>query len=107
MSESRIGWLQRCLVVALAGAGLGPLGGLPPAAGQQTQAGPGLESLFATGGMLQDRNGDGFVDFVAAGLVLGEAPSPSDLAAAVDVAARLGFETMAMDVPVPREAFGS
>lgn len=102
MTRSRSRWLHRCLVLALTGS-LGPLGAASSqAAGQEAAAGgPGLESLFATGGLLQDRNGDGFVDFVAAGLVTGA--SASDLAAAADIAARLGFETMAMDVPVPRE----
>ena len=54
--------------------------------------------------IFQDRNGDEVVDFVDTGIVLGLERSDSDLAAAVDIAARLGFETMAMDIPVPRDA---
>ena len=50
--------------------------------------------------MLQDRNGDGVVDFVNARIVLGEKPSAADVSAAADVAARFGFETMAMNLPL-------
>jgi hypothetical protein len=59
-----------------------------------------LLSIFNAGGMLQDRNGDGVVDFVSARLVLGAKPRAGDIAAAADVAARLGFETSAMDLPL-------
>ena len=59
-----------------------------------------LAALFAPGGLLQDRNGDGFVDFVNARFVLGERPSASDVSAAADLAARLGFETMSMNLPM-------
>ena len=63
----------------------------------------GLEGVFSAGPILQDRNGDGVVDFVEAAIVLGEAPTPQEVAAAADIAARLGYETMAMDVPVASE----
>jgi len=66
----------------------------------------GLEDLFSQGFLLEDRNGDGFTDFVNARFVLGEAPSPAVIAAASDVAARLGFETMAMDLPLNEGATG-
>ena len=59
-----------------------------------------LATLFAPGGLLQDRNGDGVIDFVNARVVLGERPSAADVSAAADVAARLGFETMAMNLPL-------
>ena len=61
-----------------------------------------LSEFFAPGIVFQDRNSDGAVDFVDARLVLGEQPSAAELAAAADVAARLGFETSAMDIPVVR-----
>jgi hypothetical protein len=60
----------------------------------------GLESLFSGGSVLQDRNGDGFVDFVNASIVVSESASSGDLAAAAEVAARLGFETSAMNLPL-------
>src|SRR5436190_5483744 len=61
-----------------------------------------LSEFFAPGIVFQDRNGDGAVDFVDARLVLGDRPSSAELAAAADVAARLGFETSAMDIPLVR-----
>jgi len=67
---------------------------------------PGLEDLFSPGFLVEDRNGDGLADFVNARLVLGESPSPAVVAAASDVAARLGFETMAMDLPLGENAAG-
>lgn len=64
---------------------------------------PDLRMVFAAGTLLQDRNGDGVIDFVAARLVLGEDPGVEDIVAATDVAARLGFETSAMNLPVARD----
>ncbi|HET7619659.1 MAG TPA: M14 family metallopeptidase [Vicinamibacterales bacterium] len=52
--------------------------------------------------MLQDRNGDGVTDFVNATFVLPDTPSADDIAAAADIAARLGHETLAMNLPVAR-----
>jgi Zinc carboxypeptidase len=62
----------------------------------------GLESLFrpGPGALLQDRNGDGLVDFVNVRIDIGARPSAALVAAASDVAARLGFETMSMDLPL-------
>ena len=59
-----------------------------------------LNELFDEGFILQDRNGDGVVDFVNAELVLGERPTAEIVAAAADIAVRLGFETMAMNLPL-------
>src|SRR5580704_9992574 len=75
-----------------------------PRAAVQTQRAPSapadLATLFAPGGALQDRNGDGVIDFVNARVVLGERPGAADVSAAADLAARLGFETMAMNLPL-------
>ncbi len=60
----------------------------------------GLEDLFTPGFLVEARNGDGLADFVSTRLVLGDSPHPADIAAASDVAARLGFETMATDLPL-------
>src|SRR3990172_9529457 len=77
---------------------------MAPCGEAQAQPAPGtsadLAALFAPGGLLQDRNGDGVIDFVNARVVLGERPSAADVSAAADLAARLGFETMAMDLPL-------
>src|SRR3954469_14555018 len=61
-----------------------------------------LSAFFKPGVAFQDRNGDGVVDFVDARIVLPERPSATDVAAAANVAARLGYETTAMNLPVAR-----
>lgn len=61
-----------------------------------------LERFFKPGVVFQDRNGDGFVDFVDAAIVLPDHPTSGQLIAASDVAARLGFETSAMNLPIAR-----
>src|SRR5262249_12490974 len=86
-----------CLAAALVLA----LQGLPAA---QAPAAPraDLLGLFAPGGMLQDKNGDGVIDAVNARIVMGTSPTANEVSAAADVAARLGFETSAMDLPIVR-----
>ena len=73
-------------------------------AGQRAaeEATPGLESVFEPGFLIQDRNDDDVGDFVNISFLLSDNPSASDVAAASDIAARLGFETMAMNLPVSR-----
>jgi len=73
---------------------------------EQDREVPGLEAIFEDGPILQDRNGDGHIDFVDAHLILGEAPSDADVAAAANVAARLGFETSAMNLPLTKSGNG-
>ena len=63
-----------------------------------------LQVLFERGAVFQDRNGDGVIDFVDARIVLSENPTASEVAAAADVAARLGFETSAMNIPLSSRA---
>ena len=65
---------------------------------------PDLASLFDLGTLVLDTNGDSVPDLVNAALILGDDPSAMVLAAAGEIAARLGFETMAMDLPLPRNA---
>jgi hypothetical protein len=92
---------KRLLLLAVTLATVCPLSG----AGQQrTEAPPtiaALSDVFKPGVVFQDRNGDGTIDFVDVRIVLPEQPSAGELAAASDVAARLGFETSAMNLPVP------
>ena len=78
--------------------------GFAATAGQRAaeEASPGLESIFEPGLLIQDRNQDDVVDFVDVSFLLSDNPSASDVAAAADIAARLGFETMAMNLPVAR-----
>ena len=61
-----------------------------------------LTTLFEVGGLVLDTNGDEVPDFVNASLVTGETPTPAETRAAAEIAARLGFETMALDLPVAR-----
>ncbi len=63
-----------------------------------------LASVYQVGALIEDRNGDDLADFVAASLVLSANPSSDEVAAASDVSLRLGYETMAMDLPVRRDA---
>ena len=61
-----------------------------------------LTTLFEVGGLVLDTNGDEVPDFVNASLVMGETPTPAEARAAAEIAARLGFETMALDLPLAR-----
>ncbi|HMF96978.1 MAG TPA: M14 family metallopeptidase [Vicinamibacterales bacterium] len=65
-----------------------------------TVAPASLSVFFKPGAAFQDRNGDGVVDFVDARIVLAERPSAAEVAAAADVAVRLGYETTAMNLPL-------
>lgn len=71
----------------------------PGASGQEPMD---LGRLYDTGRLVLDTNGDSVPDLVGASLVLGDAPSVVELAAAAEISARLGFETMALDLPVQR-----
>ena len=84
------------LIVVLVGAG-----GIGRTAPAETGA-LSLSELFKSGVVFQDRNGDGAIDFVDVRLVLPEQPSAGELAAASDIAARLGYETSAMNLPMVR-----
>ncbi|MGH9323374.1 MAG: hypothetical protein ACRD3V_26265, partial [Vicinamibacteria bacterium] len=83
---------------------LSPLILLVPLASAQERR--GVEDIFSPGFILEDRNGDGVIDFVNAEIRLREPPSAAIAAAASDVAARLGFETMAMNLPVTESREG-
>ena len=65
-----------------------------------------LTTLFDIGALVLDTNGDSVPDFVNASLVTGDPASPAELRAAAEIAARLGFETMAMDLPIARGSDG-
>jgi hypothetical protein len=65
-----------------------------------------LASIFDDGPLLQDRNGDGLIDYVHGHVVLGEKPSDIDVVAAANVAARIGFETSSMNLPITKGSEG-
>ena len=79
------------------------------AAGQDTTSSTArarfdLSTMFEQGHLVTDPNGDSVPDFVDAALVVGSSPSAAELHAATEIAARLGFETMALDLPMARGA---
>jgi hypothetical protein len=65
-----------------------------------------LRSVLDTGVVLQDRNGDGVVDFVDIRILIPPTPGEAEVAAAANIAARLGYETVAMNLglAVPAQA---
>jgi hypothetical protein len=65
-----------------------------------------LSDAFALGRFVEDRSGDGWADTVTARVVTGENPTPAVVAAAADIAGRLGLETMAMNLPLSRQTSG-
>jgi hypothetical protein len=87
------------LVLVLAFASLGGAAGRTQSSIASASA---LADFFKPGVVFQDRNNDGAVDFVNARIVLAENPTAGELAAAATVAARLGFETSAMNIPIAR-----
>ncbi len=79
----------------------------PPASrGLAAQQAADLATLFELGTLVLDTNGDSVPDLVNAALVLGDDPPSIVQAAGAEVAARLGFETMAMDLPLSRDPDG-
>ena len=90
-------------VVLMAVAAPGDPGVSRPGGPAQTAAG-GLEEVYDAGFVLDDSNGDGHLDSVTARLALPSVPTDAEVAAAANVAARLGYETTALDLPLRRYA---
>ena len=59
-----------------------------------------LTSLVATQSLTRDTNGDGLADLVAARVIVPASPSLADVEAATNLAARLGYETTALTLPL-------
>ena len=57
-----------------------------------------IRDVFATGYMLEDRNSDQVVDFVNVRILLPATPGEAHVTAAANLAARLGYETSAMNL---------
>ena len=68
----------------------------------QIPAAQGLDliALFGPRGLARDANGDGIADTITARLILPDAPTLEDSTAAANLAARLGFETSALSLPL-------
>ena len=58
--------------------------------------------MFDLGHILLDENGDSVPDRLGASIILPPDPTDAERAAAAEIAARLGFETMSLDLPVRR-----
>jgi len=59
-----------------------------------------VADAFATGWMLVDTNGDGIADFVNGKIVVPARPTAAENAAAANLAARLGFGTTGLTLPI-------
>src|SRR5579871_2691939 len=59
-----------------------------------------LGDLYTAQGLLADQNEDGWIDTVRARLVLRQDASLAEQLAAINIAARLGFETMSLALPI-------
>ncbi len=70
----------------------------PSAQGQERLS--SLAQVFSKGYILQDRNDDGVVDFIALAIVASGEATPTDAVVLADIGARLGFETMSLDLPL-------
>jgi hypothetical protein len=75
-----------------------------PAAAQQPP--PDLAALFDLGQLVLDTNGDSVPDLLHASFVLDSIPTLTETIATAEIAARLGFETMALDLPLTRGVVG-
>jgi hypothetical protein len=65
---------------------------------------PQFHELFAPGGpIFRDRNGDQVVDFVDAHIALADNATVGEVIAAANVAARFGFETTELNLPLPTD----
>ena len=87
----------------VAQAAVSALAALP--AGAQEAERFGLADLFVVAAeegtspaLLRDENGDGVPDRLGAAIVSADAPTLAERAAAAEIAARLGFETMVLDL---------
>lgn len=59
-----------------------------------------LEDPFRLGAMLQDTNGDQIADIVCGHVIVSASPSAADNAGAANLAARLGYESSALTLPL-------
>ena len=59
-----------------------------------------LIGMFGPRGIVRDSNDDGLADSVAARVIVPALPALEDSAAAINIAARLGFETTSLTLPL-------
>src|SRR4051794_7522731 len=91
---------SRILLFSIAAA-LGCLSFTSSHAVQAQVRGPqSLTALVAPSRLTRDTNSDGLADAVAARVIVPAAPTLSDIEAATNLAARLGYETTALSLPL-------
>src|SRR5258705_11742121 len=91
---------RRILLLSLAAA-LGCLSFTSPHPLQAQARGPqSLTALVAPMNLTRDTNGDGLADIVAARVIVPAAPALADVEAATNLAARPGYETTALSLPL-------
>ena len=71
-----------------------------PSAQPASGAPPDLASFFGPRGLVRDSNGDALNDRIAARIIVPATPSREDGLTAANIAARLGFETTSMSLPL-------
>lgn len=74
--------------------------GVPDPSAQTETRTLDLAHVFGPTGVTRDTNGDGLADRVAARVILPASPSADEALAAANIAARLGFETTALTLPL-------
>src|ERR1700759_4731038 len=65
-----------------------------------------IEDAFHVGPLLRDTNGDAIVDAVCAHMVVPDNPDEGENAAAANLAARLGYETSGITLPIVTTSAG-
>ena len=68
--------------------------------GQQAKPETSIENIFQMGLMIQDTNGDQIADAICGHVIVPRSPSAAENTAAANFAARLGYETSALTLPV-------
>ena len=87
-------------VVALSCAVLAVIDARQPPAVVQPARLASLAGLYALGASVRDTNADNLPDAVAARVIVPAKPTPEDVEAAANIAARLAYETTAMTLPL-------
>jgi hypothetical protein len=68
--------------------------------GQQAKPETSIENIFQMGLMAQDTNGDQIADAICGHVIVPKSPSAAENTAAANLAARFGYETTALTLPI-------
>lgn len=95
--------MAKCRAVFLAAVVCGSLVGVSSVQAQQAQPVQKesvIENVFQLGLMVQDTNDDHIADIICGHVIVPKSPSAAQNAAAANLAARLGYETSALTLPI-------